>query len=614
MNESRFHGLHEGDTSLAAHGQKAHLLARAAALGERVPPGFVIPVSEVPELARGAEALLHRLTSSLAWLSEASPGTRVAVRSSPTVSLPGALLTELSVPAEPSAVLEAVRKVLASASAPAALDQARAAKLSLPAEPWCAVLVQAFVAAEDIEAAGIVLCTRHPNTGRHAPTGEYVPRAGADVVVSGRAMPRPLALADARRDAEHEALERVNHALFAELAELGQRLEHAFDAPLELEIVHAQDLTWLLQVRPLALSPRALARVALDAIADDSPRYTHWLTRVIDEALPALVEARMPAPEQVGGERLIARGLAASPGTGVGALVIDLDDALERAQREPVVLARRDAVPEDVAAFRAARAVVTTSGGLTSHAAVIARGLRVPAVVGVSKVYVDSKQRCLVDSVERSRVLAREGDRVSVDGHRGLLYRGEVELLPAVVSDELTQLLGEVRKLRRWPLWLRGSLELALALRQSLQLDGALCPHPGETPAQASGKDMWLELPAERALELIPQLPPSYGVVLCGPLSDALVAQVRSAARVRALGVRACDARSLSAQAPLDLLVVGPGDDVSTLAVSAAKIVYLVDSDADFSGFGHRASGVLACGPTQVLRFALGLAALGRAE
>ena len=103
-------------------------------------------------------------------------------------------------------------------------------------------------------------------------------------------------------------------------------------------------------------------------------------------------------------------------------------------------------------------------------------------------------------------------------------------------------------------------------------------------------------------------------MVLCGPLSDALVAQVRSAARVRALGVRACDARSLSAQAPLDLLVVGPGDDVSTLAVSAAKIVYLVDSDADFSGFGHRASGVLACGPTQVLRFALGLAALGRAE
>jgi phosphohistidine swiveling domain-containing protein len=511
-------------------------------------------------------------------------------------------------------VLEAVRKVVASSHEHPALDQARAAKLSLPSAPWCAVIVQAYVASVGENDAGVVLCTRHPTSGRPVPTGEYVPRAGADVVVSGRSTPRPLALADARPRLEHEALERVNLTLFRELAELGERLDRAFEGPLELEIVHAEGVTRLLQARPLALSPRALAKVALDAIAHDSPRYKYWLTRVIDDALPALAEARMPPPEQVGAERLIARGLAASPGTGSGALVIDLDDALARAKQEPVVLARRDAVPEDVAAFRASKAVVTTSGGLTSHAAVIARGLRVPAVVGVNKVFVDMKQRCLVDAFERTRVLAREGERVSVDGHRGLMYRGDVELLPAVVSDELTELLVEVRKLRRWPLWVRGSLELALTLRQSMQLDGALCPCPHETVAQPNGKDTWLELPSERALELIPALPASYGVVLCGPLSDALLTEVRRVARVRALGVRASDAAALSAQFPLDLLVAQPGDDVSKLAISAAKIVYLVDSEADFVAFGHRADGVLACGPTQVLRFALGLASLGRAE
>jgi phosphoenolpyruvate synthase/pyruvate phosphate dikinase len=612
MIESSFQSLHAQGASLAQHGQKAALLARAVTLGERVPAGFVIDVRQALALAQGSSELEHALAQALAWLSESSGVSRVAVRSSPTLSLPGALSTELSVPCEPAEVLRALRAVLASTGSPSVIEQARATKLALPTAPWCAVLVQAFVEASDVEAAGVVLCTRHPTSGKAVPSGEYVPRAGADQVVSGRVTPRPLALADARRDSEHEALETVNHALFSELCALGARLDQAFDEPLELEIVHAEDVTWLLQVRPLALSPRALAQVALDAIANDSGRYAHWLTRVIDEALPALVEARMPPPEQVGTARMLAKGLAASPGSGTGILVIDLDEALERAQKEPVVLARRDAVPEDVAAFRAAKAVVTTSGGLTSHAAVIARGLRVPAVVGVGRVHVDLKQRCLVDAHERSRVLAREGDIVSVDGHRGLVYSGQVDLLPAVQAEELTQLLAEVRKLRRWPLWVRASLDVAGPMRKAFQLDGVLAPCPAETSVQPDGKDVWLEVPAAQALTVLPSLPSSYGVVLCGPLDDALLTEVRRTSRLRALGVRACDAADLRSPEPLDLLLAEAGDDVSKIAVQAAKIAFIVDSAADFSQFGHRAMGAVACEPPQVLRFALGLASLGR--
>jgi phosphohistidine swiveling domain-containing protein len=605
----RFTSLHEGPCSLEVHGQKATLLARAAAQGERVPAGVVLSAVEAAALVAGDARLEARLEASLAWLA-AGGAVRVAVRSSPTLSLPGALLTRLDVPCEREAVRAALAEVVASTRAPAALDQLRARDLAVPEAAWCGVVVQRYVPAS-AASSGLVACTHNPTSGEPGLFGEYVAHAGAQAVVSGRARPSALSCAAARAGAEHAALERTNPALFAELAGLVARLEAAFEEPLELELAHADGLTWLLQVRPLVLSPRAQARVALAAIEADSPRYAELLRRLIADGLPRLVEVRLPPPERLG--KALGRGLAASPGVGSGVLVIDLASALERAKSEPVILARRDAVPEDVAAFRASHGVLTTSGGLTSHAAVIARGLRVPAVVGASQLRVDSRQRCLLDAVD-GHVIAREGELVTLDAHRGLLYAGSITAEPAVAAPELGQLLVEARKLRRVPVWVRAPHAQAIALRASFVLDGALALlAPGELPARAPEtvlKDVWVEVDAAAALALAPQLPPGHGMVVHGSVDDDLLRALRGVSRILAVGVHASAAPLLRER--IDLVVCGPADDVSELANSFPKIVRIVDSSADFLNAGHESGAILACDPAQALRFALGLAAVGR--
>jgi phosphohistidine swiveling domain-containing protein len=608
---ARFASLHEGPCSLEVHGQKAALLVRAAAQGERVPEGVILSASEAAALAAGDAALEARLEASLSWLSSAG-AARVAVRSSPILSLPGALLTRLDVPCELQAVRTALVEVVASTRAAAAVDQLSARNLEAPEAPWCGVIVQHYVAAGDASSVGLVACTHQPTTGERGLFGEYLAHAGAEAVVSGRSTPRPLSAAAARRGAEDTALERTNGPLFAELAALVERLEAAFDEPLELELAHAHGVTWLLQVRPLVLSPRAQARVALAAIEADSPRYGEHLRRLIADGLPRLVESRLPPPERLGSA--LARGLAASPGVGSGVLVIDLASALERAKSEPVILARRDAVPEDVAAFRASRGVLTTSGGLTSHAAVIARGLRVPAVVGASQLRVDARQRCLLDAVD-GRVLVREGDVVTLDAHRGLLYAGAITPEPAVASAELTQLLAEARKLRRVPVWVRAPHAQAVAMRTAFGLDGALALlAPGELPRVAPEtvlKDVWVIVDAGAALELAAQLPRGHGLVVLGAVDDELVRGLRAVSRILAVGVHASAAPRL--REAIDLVVCDSADDVSKLSISFPKIVRIVDSAADFLNAGHESGAILACEPTQAPSFALGLAAVGRA-
>lgn len=615
----RFVALHEGSLRVEEHGQKAALLAQAVALGEPVPEGFAITARDAASLMRGDATLKARLGASLSRLKEKGVSA-VAVRSSPCISLPGALKTELSVPCELEPVHAALRRVVSSMHEPATLDQLRARGQSAPDAPWCGVLVQAYLSPEGTSSRGMVVCTRDPNSGELGPFGEHAPHAGAQEVVSGRSTPHALRVRDARVGMEDEALERKDPALYAKLCALVTRLEQAYGEPLELELLYTQSALWLLQVRPLVLSARAQVRLALDAVASDSPSYVTWLRRVADEALPQLIEERFPHPESIPTSLVVARGLAASPGVGRGVLVIDLESAVARARAEDVVLVRRDAVPEDVAAFRAAKGVLTTSGGLTSHAAVIARGLRIPAVVGASQVRVDVKARCIFDGRDATRVLAREGDRVSLDAHRGVLYRGDIELEAALLAPELEELLREAQKLRRVPLWVRGPLTKALRLRASFGLDGLLghsdeaaivaqCTGESVLP-EVSGKDVWLEVPVEHASVLTAQLSNAYSFLLCGPVNDDLIRAIRERSRMRQVGVRADEATGLTE--PVDLVVLRGREGPGAVPLRGPKIVRMVDADTDYADASHESGRILACDSAQVLRYALGLATVSR--
>jgi phosphohistidine swiveling domain-containing protein len=220
-------------------------------------------------------------------------------------------------------------------------------------------------------------------------------------------------------------------------------------------------------------------------------------------------------------------------------------------------LLRPDAVPEDVAAFRVAAAVVTSSGGLTCHAAVIARGLGVPAVVGVSGVRIDSPRGVVFGGRDTREAILKEGDWVSVDARRGSLYRGRLPLTSELRDADLRRLFAEVRKLRPTPLWVAGDAAAALRLKDDACLDGALCSWPAgiELPP-ALGRECWVEIDAKEVATRLPAVPRGWGVVVVGDLGAVQLSALRTVSPLRAFGVRLTQPEAPLPEGALDLLVI----------------------------------------------------------
>lgn len=469
------------DVETARYGQKGAWLRWLMAQGERVPDGFVIPVDATTALRDREPALTAELARALGEL--AGKGARVAVRSSPVHSLPGALSTVLDVSLAGNQdevlkrTLDAIDSVLQSAHKRAAVDQLAARGVDPGAGPWVAIVVQLMIDVARSEDFGAVACTHDPARGDVGVFGEFALGQPTHAVVSGRMRPDPLACALARPGREAACLEAIQPQSFAQIRALCERLSERAEEPLELELVVSNGDVWVVQARPLVLSPRASLQVALTAVRARHPSAARLLRRISAKDLATFIEARLPEPESLQDTQVVARGLAASPGVASGRLVFDLTQAVARAAQEPVVLVRRDALPEDVAAFRAASAVVTTSGGLTSHAAVIARGLRVPAAIGCADVRIDSKARCLVRASDRGagEVIAHEGELVTVDGHRGMVYAGVVPSAP-VIAKELRTLCAELRSSRTVTLLSLGPSPAAERVYEECALDGIWDP------------------------------------------------------------------------------------------------------------------------------------------
>jgi phosphohistidine swiveling domain-containing protein len=282
-----------------------------------------------------------------------------------------------------------------------------------------------------------------------------------------------------------------------------------------------------------------------------------------------------------------------------------------------VILVRPDAVPEDVTGFRAAAAVVTTSGGLTCHAAVIARGLGVPAVVGASGARIDLKQRVLWGGRDGRTALAREGDWISVDARKGLVYPGRLPLQPQIADAELKRLFAEVRKLRPSPLWVAGPAQEALRLKDEACLDGALCSWPaqGELPP-GQGRECWIEISATQIQARLPELPRGWGVVVTGDLSGLSVATLRRWFPLRALGVRFENVEAALPDGPLDLAVFSAAAGSLQNQVEALRQVHVVNFSGDLPVPDGNNVG-WACPVSTVALMALGYAtarAAGRRE
>ncbi|MFJ4681829.1 pyruvate, phosphate dikinase [Streptomyces sp. NPDC088789] len=294
----------------------------------------------------------------------------------------------------------------------------------IPGDLGTAVTVQAMVFGHRDGHSGTGVAFSHdPTTGEHVPYGEVLFGRQGEDVVAGTSLTAPLT---ALAEREPAVWERLTDAL--------RRLEeHGRDA-CQVEFTFEAGELWLLQVRAGRLGGRAAVRVAVE-LADAG-------TIGRDEALlrvsPAhLRQARTPRPATTGTVDLLTRGLAASPGVAVGRVATTADDAVRLAARGPVVLVRPETSPLDLHGLAAAAGIVTARGGPTSHAAVVARALGKPAVVGAADLTVDPVAAC----VRAGGRTLPQGTLITIDGTSGQVVVGAVEVVTDPADPHVERLL-----------------------------------------------------------------------------------------------------------------------------------------------------------------------------
>ncbi|MFO0681470.1 MAG: pyruvate, phosphate dikinase [Sandaracinus sp.] len=300
-----------------------------------------------------------------------------------------------------------------------------------------AVNVQAMVFGNMGPRSGTgVLFTRSPSTGEKALYGEYLVDAQGEDVVAGIRTPSPIAkLADEMPEVHHE------------LVRLASLLERHFKNVQDVEFTVQDGRLFLLQTRHGKRTGAAAVKIAVDLVAEGL--VTH------QEAVANLVEPRhvdqLLHPHFADEEgyrkagKVLSKGLAASPGAAVGRVVFDAAEAEAwKSRGEKVVLARIETSPEDVAGMHAAEGVLTSRGGMTSHAAVVARGWGKPCVAGCGDIVIDYRTKTLTNG----HVTIREGDWLSLNGTSGEVIEGQEKLASAVVSGALETFMTWVDEAR----------------------------------------------------------------------------------------------------------------------------------------------------------------------
>ena len=308
-----------------------------------------------------------------------------------------------------------------------------------------ACTVQAMVFGNMGETSGSgVAFTRNPSTGEKTLYGEYLANAQGEDVVAGIRTPVALTAAAAAPGHEERTLERRQPDVFADIVGHCAALEAHFGDMQDVEFTVEQGKAYVLQTRTGKRTGRAAVRIAVELVSEGVVTPEEALMRVEPGSLEQLLHARLPTPDELlaRGIEPLASGLPASPGAATGAIVFDADDAEVKAKEgQAVLLVRRETSPEDIHGMKAAVGVVTATGGMTSHAAVVARGLGKCCVAGVGAFDVDYQKRQLRVVVGGETRTFGEGDVLSLDGSHGKVYAGALDVVAAATIPELEQLM-----------------------------------------------------------------------------------------------------------------------------------------------------------------------------
>ena len=319
-----------------------------------------------------------------------------------------------------------------------------------------------------MDSATGVATTRNVSTGENELEGDYLTNAQGEDVVAGIRTTKPIA-----------GLRDEMPAAFRELLRIARLLERHYREVQDIEFTIERGKLWMLQTRDAKRTARAAVRIAVEFARE------RLITRVeaVQRVEPGHVDLFLHPQFDVdamqaarGDGRLVASGLNVSPGAATGQLAFDANTAERWAkEKREVILIRAETKPDDVHGLLAARGVLTSRGGRTSHAALVARQFGKPAVVGVLALEVDAERR--VAEVKRSPVKLKEGDWVSIDGTTGEVFLGKLPTLVASLDDPfLLELLGWADRIRSLEVWANADYPRDAERARSLGAEGiGLC-------------------------------------------------------------------------------------------------------------------------------------------
>jgi pyruvate, orthophosphate dikinase len=261
--------------------------------------------------------------------------------------------------------------------------------------------------------------TRNPATGENTFYGEFLVNAQGEDVVSGVRTPRPIS-----------ELGEVMPEAYQQLREITAMLERHYRDIQDFEFTIEDNKLWMLQTRNGKRTGPAAVRIAVDMVNESLITKKEAVMRVDPAQLDQLLHPMLD-PKALKDLTKLGKGLPASPGAAVGKIVFTADEAVTQSAKAPVVLVRKETVPDDIHGMEAAKGILTSRGGMTSHAAVVARGMGTPCVAGAESIGVDERAKTLTASVGGKKIVLKEGDWLSLDGSTGEIYAGQAATVEA---------------------------------------------------------------------------------------------------------------------------------------------------------------------------------------
>ncbi len=310
----------------------------------------------------------------------------------------------------------------------------------IPDDLGTAVNVQAMVFGNmgENSATGVGF-TRNPATGEKEFYGEFLINAQGEDVVAGIRTPKPI-----------KELETLMPDVYNQLREITAMLERHYRDVQDFEFTIQEGKLYMLQTRNGKRTGPAAVKIAVDMVEEGLITKEEAIMRVEPQQLDQLLHP-MIAPESRKNLRKIAEGLPASPGAAVGRIVFTADDAVAQAKKGPVILVRSETVPDDIHGMEVAKGILTSRGGMTSHAAVVARGMGTPCVAGAGAIEVNEHKRQMTVKVDEETITLKEGDWISLDGSTGEVFAGQAK----TVDPDPTS--GVLAKFMSWADEFRGS-------------------------------------------------------------------------------------------------------------------------------------------------------------